>query len=638
MDKQQVRQEIERLTREINQHDYDYYVRSQPTVSDYDYDMKIKRLEALEAEHPELALPDTPTRRVSGEPTRNFPVVPHRRPMLSLSNTYNEEEIRDFDRRVRSLLEDGEAFQYVCELKIDGVAMSLIYENGLLQRAVTRGDGEQGDEVTQNVMTIRSIPLKITPATAQLNNIEVRGEVYYPNSEFQALNEERIANGENPFANPRNSASGTLKMQDSQVVASRPLRMFCYYLDVFAAGSGIDGHYEALEALKDMKYPTNPHYRLCADVKAVIDYWQEWQEKRPTLDYEIDGIVVKVNRFEQQERLGATAKSPRWAIAFKFATEEAITVLNQITWQVGRTGTVTPVANLEPVLLLGTTVSRATLHNMDEIERLDVREGDTVAIQKGGEIIPKIIRVLTEKRSSDSQPTKPPATCPVCDTPLVRPEGEVALVCENFYCDAQIAGRIIHFSARKALDIDGLGEKVVELLIEEKLIKDYGDLYYVKAEDIAGLERMGERSAANLIAGLKKSKERPLWRFVFGLGIRFVGERAAKLLANHFRSIDAINTASEEDIAAIDGIGEKTATSVRMFFDDLTNKTVLEKLRNAGLPFEMAGDTSAQASDERFAGKSFVFTGTLTRMKRNDAVAAVEGARGQEKQLRQQKN
>ena len=460
MDKKQARQEIEQLTKEINQHDYDYYVRSQPTISDYDYDMKMKRLEALEEAHPELVLADTPTRRVSGEPTRNFPVTRHRKPMLSLSNTYNEEEIRDFDRRVKSLLDENEAFQYVCELKIDGVAMSLIYENGLLQRAVTRGDGEQGDEVTQNVKTIRSIPLRISPANEMLNDIEVRGEVYYPNSQFRALNEERIANGENPFANPRNSASGTLKMQDSTIVASRPLRMFCYYLDVFAENSGIAGHFEALEALKEMKYPTNPHYRLCNDVEAVIKYWQEWQEKRPTLDYEIDGIVVKVNRFDQQQRLGATAKSPRWAIAFKFATEEAITRLNKITWQVGRTGTVTPVANLEPVLLLGTTVSRATLHNMDEIERLDVREGDTVAIQKGGEIIPKIIRVVMDQRGSGSQPTQAPATCPVCPDPLVRPEGEVALVCENFYCNAQIAGRIIHFSARKALDIDGLGKRL----------------------------------------------------------------------------------------------------------------------------------------------------------------------------------
>lgn len=628
MDKAQARQEIERLRRELSEHDYRYYVLAQPTISDYEYDMRMKRLEALEAQFPEFQSDISPTRRVSGAPTKVFPVVRHRTPMLSLSNTYNEGEIRDFDRRVRGLLE-GEAFEYVCELKIDGVAMSLIYEGGVLQRAVTRGDGEQGDEVTNNVKTIRSIPLRLENGREELQDIEIRGEIYYPKAEFEQLNRERVAAGEPPFANPRNSAAGTLKMQDTRIVAKRPLRMFCYYLDT--AGDSplpLRGHYQALEMLKALRFPVNPHARRCKDVEAVIDYWKEFADKKYDLPYEIDGVVVKVDAFDQQQRMGFTAKSPRWAIAFKFATEQARTRLLDIQWQVGRTGAVTPVAHLEPVQLLGTTVSRATLHNADEIRRLDVRIGDAVVIEKGGEIIPKIVQVDRDARAADSAPYEPPANCPVCHTPLVRLPDEVALICENIACPAQVAGKITHYAARKALDIEGLGEKVVELLLGNDLIQDYGDLYTLEAEAVAQLERMGEKSAANLLQGIEASKRRPLARLIFGLGIRYVGEGAAKLLAGHFHSLDRMAEASEEEIAAIDGIGEKTAASVKDFFGREENRAVLEKLRAAGMPFEEAApETPATAGDERFMGKTFVFTGTLTRFTREEASRMVE-ARG----------
>lgn len=627
MDKAKAQKEIKELQNKLRQYDYQYYVLAQPTVSDYEYDMLMKRLEELEAQFPEFRTPDSPTRRVSGEPTRVFPVVRHRKPMLSLSNTYNEEEIRDFDRRVRSLLRPGEVYEYVCELKIDGVAMSLIYRDGFLQRAVTRGDGEQGDEVTNNIKTIRSLPLRLETADETLKNIEIRGEVYYPRAEFDKLNKERIAAGEPPFANPRNSAAGTLKMQDSLIVAKRPLRIFCYYLDPTGEENPLQTHYESLQALKELRFPVNPYFRLCKNVDEVIAYWKEWGEKKESLPFEVDGVVVKINRFEQQRRLGSTAKSPRWAIAFKFATEQAETTLRDIRWQVGRTGIVTPVADLEPVLLLGTTVSRATLHNVDEIERLDVRIGDRVVIEKGGEIIPKIIRVLEEKRSRDSKPYSPPTRCPVCHTELVRPAGEVALVCENVACPAQVAGRIIHFAARRALDIEGLGEKAVELLLNNNLIKDYGDLYYLKekAEKIANLERMGEKSAKNLLNGIEQSKSRPLARFIFGLGIRYVGEGAAKLLANHFHSIDKMREAGVEELAEVEGIGEKTAESIKDFFSRKENLAVLEKLRAAGMPFaEKTAETPAVERDESFAGKSFVFTGTLSRFTREEAGELVE--------------
>ncbi len=624
--KEKIRQEIERLRQEIRRHDYLYYVLAQPEITDYEYDQLMKRLEELEQQYPEFITPDSPTQRVAGEPTKEFPVVHHRKPMLSLANTYNEEEVRDFDRRVRSLLSPGEPYEYVCELKIDGVAMSLLYENGILVRGATRGDGERGDDVTNNVKTIRAIPLKIEAEEPYLQNLEVRGEVYLQREALDQLNQERIANGEPPFANPRNAAAGSLKLQDPKEVAKRPLKMFCYYLDPLEPNHPIKTQLQVLKTLEKLRFPVNPNYRLCKNIDEVVAFWEEWTEKRESLPYDIDGIVVKINSLEQQERLGATAKSPRWAIAFKFPAEQALTQLLAIEWQVGRTGMVTPVAILKPVKLLGTVVSRATLHNVDEIRRLDVRVGDFVVLQKGGDVIPKIVRVVKEKRSPDLKPTVPPTHCPVCGSPLVRYPGEVALYCENITCPAQVARKIQHFASRRAMDIEGLGEKVVQLLLRHHLIQDYGDLYYLKQEDIARLEGMGDKSAENLIRAIEDSKHRPLARLIFALGIRYVGEGAARLLATHFHSLDALMQASMETIEGIEGIGSKTARSVKDFFANPINQKVLQKLRQAGVQFEEAGEIT-ETVDERFYQKTFVFTGALERFSRDQAKALVE-ARG----------
>ena len=615
---ERVKKEIEELCRQINHHDYLYYVKAQPEISDYEYDMLMKRLEQLEQEYPDLIPADSPTRRVSGEPTKEFPVVRHRKPMQSLSNTYNEEEIRDFDRRVRGLLHPDEKYEYVCELKIDGVAMSLIYRDGRLVQAATRGDGEQGDEVTNNVKTIRSIPLRLETDNPRLLNIEVRGEIYYNRHDLDSLNEERLTNGEQPFANPRNAAAGSLKLQDSRIVARRPLKMFCYWIDSLEGAPPFETHFEGMQALEALHLPVNPHFRLCENVDEVIAYWNEWYQKRDTLPYDIDGVVAKINRLEQQERLGSTAKSPRWAIAFKFKAEQAETRLQDIVWQVGRTGVVTPVAVLEPVQLAGTTVSRATLHNVDELERLDVRINDLVILEKGGDIIPKIIRVVKEKRPPGLPEYTPPTECPVCHTKLVRQPGEVALRCENVACPEQVARRIEHFASRRAMDIEGLGEKVVDLLLKEKLITDYGDLYSLKKEEIAALERMGEKSAENLVAAIEKSKNQPLERVIFSLGIPFVGEGAARLLAERFQSLDKMMQADEEELAGIEGVGEKTARSIIDFFCNPVNRVVIEKLRSAGVRFS-AETTAPRTTDQRFAGKSFVLTGALSRYTREEA-------------------
>ncbi|RMG67085.1 MAG: NAD-dependent DNA ligase LigA, partial [Calditrichaeota bacterium] len=452
----------------------------------------------------------------------------------------------------------------------------------------------------------------------------VRGEVYFLKEALEKLNEERIRNGEPPFANPRNAAAGSLKLQDPREVAKRPLRMFCYYLDPLVPDHPIQTQLQALQTLQRLLFPVNPHYRLCHNVEEVIDYWREWQEKHKSLPYDIDGVVVKVNSFEQQQRLGTTAKSPRWAIAFKFAAEQAITRIREIIWQVGRTGIVTPVAILDPVHISGTVVSRATLHNMDEIARLDARVGDYVVLEKAGEIIPKIVRVVKEMRPPDLPPYRPPEKCPVCGTRLIRPAGEVALLCTNARCPAQVAGRIEHYASRRAMDIEGLGEKVVELLLNNHLIEDFGDLYYLKKEDIAALERMGDKSAENLINAIEASKNRPLERLIFALGIRYVGEEVARILAQHYRSLDQLMKASVDELAAIPGIGFKTAQSIRSFFDNPENQKVIEKLRRAGVRFEAPEEEEKAALDERFAGKTFVFTGTLSRFTRDEAARLVE--------------
>ena len=628
MKKAKAKIEIEKLRQEINRHDYLYYVLAQPEIEDTEYDRFMKRLESLEAQFPEFITPDSPSQRVSGEPTKIFPVVRHRRPMMSLSNTYSETEIRDFDRRVRSLLEKNEKFEYICELKIDGLAISLIYENGLLVRAATRGDGEQGDDVTKNVKTIRSIPLRLETDRDYLKTLEVRGEVYFLRDDLIPLNEERLRNEEIPFANPRNAAAGSLKLQDARQTARRPLKMFCYWIEPFAEIHPIKNHLTGLEVLKSLKFPVNPHYQLCQNVDEVIRFWHHWQQKRDSIPYDIDGVVTKVSQYQQQQRLGSTAKSPRWAIAFKFKTEQKETILNDIIWQVGRTGVVTPVAILQPVKLMGSTVSRATLHNVEELLRLDVRIGDTVLLEKGGDVIPKVLQVNLEKRPTDSQPYQPPSTCPVCHSPLVKEADEVALRCENVACPEQVSRRIEHFASRRAMDIEGLGDKIVDLLIEHKLIGDFGDLYQLRQEDIAVLDRMGEKSASNLISAIASSKQKPLEKVIFALGIPFVGEGAARLLARNFPSLHTLANATEEALASIDGIGEKTAQSILHFFENENNQTVIKKLEKAGVTL-----TRAALSDEYlskvFRDKTFVFTGSLEKFSRDEAADRVRQLGGQ---------
>jgi DNA ligase (NAD+) len=587
----------------------------------------MKQLEALEKEYPQLKTSDSPTQRISGEPTKIFPVVNHRKPMMSLSNTYNESEIRDFDRRVRALLDENEAFEYVCELKIDGLAVSLLYEDGILVRAATRGDGEKGDDVTHNVKTIRSIPLKIETDQPFLKNIEIRGEIYFERQDLDRLNSERITNDEIPFVNPRNAAAGSVKMQDPKQVAKRPLKMFCYWIEPLSVNHSIQTHFQGLNLLRELHFPVNTNYRLCSDIADVIAFWSEWQQKRESVPYDIDGIVSKVNELEKQERLGSTAKSPRWAIAFKFKTEQKETVILDIIWQVGRTGVVTPVAVLEPVKLMGTTVSRATLHNVEEVQRLEVRLNDTVLIEKGGDIIPKIISVNMDERSSDSVPYDIPKNCPVCHFPLVKEAGEVALRCENVACPEQVSRRIEHFASRRAMDIEGLGDKVVDLLIENNLIQDFGDLYQLKEDQLANLERMGRKSAENLVAAIRKSSEMPFEKVIFALGIPFVGEGASRLIANYFESLDAIIQSTEEEISGIDGIGEKTASSIKNFFSNNKNIEVISKLRKAGINFQKEIDANKRIN-LLLEGQTFVFTGSMQKFSREEAAEKVRSLGG----------
>lgn len=612
---------IRKLRNEIRHHDYQYYVLAEPEISDYEYDQKLKELEALEQAHPELITPDSPTRRVAGEPTKVFPTAQHLSPMLSLSNTYNETEFREFDRRVRSGLGNDEAVEYVAELKIDGVAISLIYENGLFVQGITRGDGVQGDDITQNLRTIRSLPLRIFRDDFP-RRFEVRGEVYLPRDSFERINQKKAAEGENLFANPRNAAAGSLKLQDAKLVAERRLLMFAYYFNCTDEGFMKKTHLENLELLKYFGFTVNPHYTLCKNIDEVIRYVHRWEPERADLPYEIDGVVVKVNASDQQQRLGATAKSPRWAIAFKFKAQRAETQIRKIRWQVGRTGIVTPVADLQPVALAGTTVSRATLHNPDEIMRKDIREGDFVFIEKGGDIIPKVISVITDKRPADITEIDIPEKCPVCETPLKRIEGEAALRCPNYYCPDQIKRRIEHFAARNAMDIEGLGTALVEMLVEKNLLKDIADIYALKKESLQALERMGEKSAQNLIDAIGRSKQQPLHRLIFGLGIPYIGTSAAKILADHFKNMQRLKEADTEALNALEGIGEKMAQSVVAFFNKPENQQIIEKLAGHGVRMEV--ETTEESTSGKLSGKRFVLTGTLPGLTRNEAAELIE--------------
>ncbi|HXG37142.1 MAG TPA: NAD-dependent DNA ligase LigA [Bacteroidota bacterium] len=620
-----IRKRVEALREKLREHDYRYYVLAKPVISDEEYDKLMKELIDLEREYPELVTPDSPSQRVGGEPTKEFPTVTHAVPMLSLSNTYSEEEVLEFDRRVRSLL-GKEPYRYVCELKFDGVAVSLTYTEGLFVRGATRGDGMQGDDITQNLKTIRSIPLRLNKHPKGLEDIEVRGEVFMTREDFQKMNEERELAGEKTFINPRNSAAGTLKLQDPKIVAQRPLKFYAYFLR--AEGIKLTSHYENLRLLKELGFPVNEHARLCHTINEVIEYWKEWEERREDLPYDIDGVVVKVDSLRQQDLLGATAKSPRWAIAFKFTARKKETVLKDIVLQVGRVGTITPVAELEPVFVGGTTVSRATLHNEDYIKELDIRIGDTVVVEKGGDVIPKVSEVVKEKRKPGAKPFQMPRTCPECKSTIIRPEGEANYYCNNTECPAQVKARIEHFAHRGAMDIEGLGEAVVEQLVNLGFVSNYADLYdlHKKKAKLVELERWGEKSVQNLLEAIEQSKQKSFARVLFALGIRHVGSGVAQLLVKHFPSLDALMHARKEELEQIQGIGPQIAGSVYEFFRDKHNRAIVERLRKAGLRMEETIPKAAKSSP--VFGKIFVLTGTLSSMTREEAKEKIESLGG----------
>ena len=603
---------IAELSEIIREHDYRYYVLGEPIISDYEYDQLMRELIELERQYPELVKPDSPTQRVGGQPTEEFPTVVHSSPMLSLDNTYSEEELRDFDRRTRSAL-PGEQVEYVAELKIDGVAISLIYRDGLLVQGATRGDGVRGDEITQNLKTIRTIPLRLKTPVAEC---EIRGEAYLSEEEFHRINREREKMGEKLFANPRNAAAGSLKLQDPKIVSQRKLSFFGYWLNI--AGGQLKTHAQCLDWLTGAGFIVPPHRKGCRSIDDVLRFCDEWEEKRYRLSYEIDGVVVKVNSLDQQRRLGSTAKNPRWAIAYKFEAEKAQTLLKDIVLQVGRTGTVTPVAVLDPVRVAGSTISRATLHNQDEIRRKDIRVGDTVIIEKGGDVIPKVVGVVKEKRPAGTKPFIFPDRCPVCNSPLHREEGEVAVRCENLRCPAQLRRRIQHFASRTAMDIEGLGEAVVNQLVENGLVHDYADLYYLKTDQLIPLERMAEKSADNLISAIQASKSRPLDRLIFALGIRHVGSNAARVLAAQFGSLDRLMAAPVEELECINEIGPTIAASVVRFFANPENQRVIEKLKRAGVGVQIEKEEKP-ARRKVFEGKTVVLTGTLRNYTREEA-------------------
>lgn len=615
MNLDETRARVDELRREIARHDRLYFVAAEPEITDRAYDALVAELAALEAAHPELADPASPTRRVGGEPIPGFVSVPHRQPMLSLQNTYAPDEVREFDLRVRRFLEDDAPVAYVTELKIDGVAVALRYEEGRFVLGLTRGDGATGDDVTENLRTVRGLPLRLTEA----RTLEIRGEVYIPRSHFLDWNRRRAADGERALANPRNACAGTLKLLDSREVARRPLRIFCYAVTEPAV-LGLAAQSEVLPRLRELGVPVEPHFARGEGVEAVIAHCDAWRERRLELDYETDGMVVKVDRFDLRRRLGATSKAPRWGIAYKFETREAVTQVREITVQVGRTGAVTPVANLEPVELLGTVVRRATLHNADEIERLDVRVGDWVALIKGGEIIPRILRVLEERRTGTERPFIFPETCPECGEPLGRDETEVAIRCENEYCPARRKEQLLHFVARGGMDIEGIGESLAEQLVDSGRVHDAADLYSLTADALVDLDRMGETSAANLIAAIDASRTRPLHRFLFALGIRHVGATAARLLARAFGTLDRVRDASADELAAVHGIGEVTAASLRRYFDRAETARLLDRFAAASVRPE-AEEAPPETS---LAGRSFVLTGTLSAWTREEARGLIE--------------
>ncbi len=613
MDSQKALERIRFLRNELNRHNYLYYVKAQPEISDYDYDQLLRELIELEKQFLEYDDPNSPSRRVGSDISQEFVQVRHKYPMLSLANAYSYAELTDFDNRIRKAF--SEPFEYVCELKFDGVAIGLTYRNGKLVQAVTRGDGTQGDVVTNNVRTIRTIPLELH-GTDFPEEFEIRGEIFMPRSVFDELNREREEIGETPFANPRNAAAGTLKLLNSAEVARRKLDCTLYYL--LGDNLPADNHYDNLLKAKEWGFKVSEHMTLCSNMAQVQQFIEHWDKARKKLPFDTDGVVIKVNSYRQQNLLGLTAKTPRWAVAFKYKPERVSTELLSVDFQVGRTGAVTPVANLKPVKLAGTTVKRASLHNADQIQLLDIRIGDWVFVEKGGEIIPKIVGVEQSKRSLFSKPIDFPTLCPECGTPLVRPEGEARHFCPNQYgCPPQIKGRIEHFISRKALNIDGLGEETVALLYDKNLIRDAADLYSLTREQLLALERFADKSADNAIKSIEKSKLVPFPRVLYGIGIRYVGETTAKKLAQHFGSIDALASAKVEQLIEVEDIGERIALSIVDFFSDERNRLLIDKLKAAGVQMAIKSDENIVISD-KLKGLSIVISGTFARISRDE--------------------
>jgi len=621
MSSQEAKQRIHSISTELKQHNYNYYVLAMPTISDFEFDKKLEELIALEKQFPEFAYPDSPSQKVAGFITKEFETVPHKWPMLSLGNTYNEQELLDFDQRVRKAI--GDNFEYVCELKFDGLSMSVTYENGKLLRAVTRGDGVQGDDVTTNVRTIHSIPKRLGDGDYP-EHFEIRGEVFMHLKAFGRLNEERVENGEVPYANPRNFASGTIKLQDSGEVARRPLDSFMYFL--YTDKQLFKTHWESLQAVKSWGFPVNEHSRLCTGINEVLAFIAGWDKKRYDLSYDIDGIVIKVNNYSQQQELGFTAKSPRWAIAYKYQAERVETELLSVSYQVGRTGAVTPVANLKPVLLAGTTVKRATLHNADEIEqRLKLHEHDWVYVEKGGEIIPKIISVNLDKRTS-AEPIRYITHCPVCNTLLIRNEGEAAFYCPNEDgCQPQITGKMQHFIGRKAMNIDGLGDETIDTLYQKGFISHISDIYdlHLHSAEQKQLGRFGEKSINNMLDGIEKSKQMPFEKVLFGLGIRYVGATVAKKLVAHFKSIDKLETATFDELITADEIGERIANSIIEYFSNETHIREIKKLKTQGLQL-VAEEKEVTLQSDKFTGMSFIISGVFEKFSRDELKDIIE--------------
>ena len=616
---QNIQQKIQQLRDELNQHNYNYYVLDNASISDFDFDIKLKELGKLETENPQFFDANSPTQRVGGAITKNFETVTHKNRMYSLDNSYSKEDLLDWEKRIQKMLGTDD-IEYTCELKYDGASINLTFENGKFVKAVTRGDGFQGDDVTTNIRTIKSIPLNVKADFVR--DFEMRGEIILPIDGFNKMNEERIANEEEAYKNPRNTASGSLKLQDSAEVAKRPLD--CLLYQVVTSERKYKTHFESLKNARKVGFKVPKTMALIKTINAVFDFVNHWDAKRHDLPYETDGIVIKVNNLQQQEELGYTAKAPRWAIAYKFKAEQVSTILNEITYQVGRTGAITPVANLEPVQLAGTVVKRASLHNADQIAKLDIRINDTVFVEKGGEIIPKIIAVDFTKRPENSMSTIYATNCPECNSELIRTEGDAKHYCPNeFGCAPQITGKIQHFISRKAMDIDGLGGETVDLLRKEGLIENYADLYDLKVEQVIPLERMAEKSAQNMIAGIEKSKEIPFEKVLFALGIRFVGETVAKKLAKHFKSIDNLMSADFETLISVDEIGDRIAQSIIDFSNDLGNIQLINRLKNVGVQLEVSAESLENQTD-KLQGKTIVVSGVFHQMSRNELKKAIE--------------